>query len=107
MIYDNDEDDGMGITPYNAFDILESCRNAVITHEARLNLTWNNLADLNVFRNNVEENVGRRMYELNKKCKALDEEIQILKTHIYPLLDSVNNQLKILVEQQGGEQNGK
>lgn len=97
-MYENDEEDGPPkITPYNAFDYLEACLEGLTTHQVEIFQIKDNLADINRER----DIVGRYFNHLKSENKRLEAEIHNLKTEIFPLLESVNEQLKIIAGQRG------
>lgn len=106
-MYHNDEDDSDKITPYNAFEILEACRAGVALLDEKVMLSWDNLADLNArmeMSGRYFNHLTQQIRELKQENTNLHIEIQGLKQHIFPLLESVNQQLKILVKQTGEQE---
>jgi hypothetical protein len=89
MYYNNEDDeDRPRITPYNAFDVLIAVQEAAIQHEAKITLAWDNIADNN-----------RDIMKLKQAYISQQQELNVLKHQLIPLIESLRYQLKQITEE--------
>ena len=105
MYYDKSEDDEERprITPYNAFDVILQLTEVSNSHEARINLAWDNLSNLNPRLDRVSHDIMLLKQAYLKQKNEIDN----LKMDLIPLLLQLQAQVEQLTFKENTNESGK